>query len=292
VRVPVVGTIDPATGAFDVRGALRNEPCGGFDSLMGTATALVYASAGSVKRQFGICQERTWNEAGGRCGNGAVGLGEACDDGNQINGDGCSACVTDVCWTCTGSPSVCTIGPRPTCKPSTVPAKSRLRIRNDPAHAKFKFLWKWKNGADTALSELGNPVGYDAYTLCVFDMSTPTPALLFRAAMPPGGTCGSSPCWSANGSRGFTFKNRTSAPEGMTNLRVESGNGGSAQALVKGKGLLLSNRPFGLPSPPLPHPLRVQLQGAAGFCAETDHDAPSTRTNSPTHGLFMSRGAP
>ena len=291
-RPRVVGTIDPATGAFDVRGAPRNEPCEPFDSLTGMATALAYAAAGSVQRQLGVCQVHTWQEAGSRCGTGAVGLGEACDDGNQVNGDGCSACVVDVCWTCSGTPSVCTIGPRPGCKASTVPAKSRLLIRSDAAHANFNFLWKWKKGEDTALPALGSPHLFDAYTLCIFDVSTPTPALLFRAAVPPGGTCGSGPCWSTHGASGFVYKNKSSAPEGLTNLKVVAGSGGRAQALVKGRGALLANRPFGLPSLPLPLPMRVQLQGAAGFCAETEHDASSVRTNNPSSGVFKARGVP
>ena len=40
----------------------------------------------------------------GGCGNGFVEGGEACDDGNKINGDGCSAgCTIETGWTCTFS---------------------------------------------------------------------------------------------------------------------------------------------------------------------------------------------
>jgi cysteine-rich repeat protein len=37
----------------------------------------------------------------------------ACDDGNFINGDGCtSTCTVEQCWTCNGlSPTVCKIDP-------------------------------------------------------------------------------------------------------------------------------------------------------------------------------------
>jgi cysteine-rich repeat protein len=43
------------------------------------------------------------------CGNGIVEPGEACDDGNTVNGDGCSAvCTVQPGYNCTGSPSVCT----------------------------------------------------------------------------------------------------------------------------------------------------------------------------------------
>src|SRR5262245_47342998 len=46
------------------------------------------------------------------CGNGAVqpSQGEQCDDGNENNGDGCSAtCLIEAGYTCTGAPSVCTL---------------------------------------------------------------------------------------------------------------------------------------------------------------------------------------
>jgi len=42
------------------------------------------------------------------CGNGKVESGEACDDGNTTNGDGCSStCGIETGYTCNGSPSVC-----------------------------------------------------------------------------------------------------------------------------------------------------------------------------------------
>jgi fibro-slime domain-containing protein len=44
------------------------------------------------------------------CGNGTVDNGELCDDGNKTPGDGCSViCQIPAGWSCTGSPSVCTM---------------------------------------------------------------------------------------------------------------------------------------------------------------------------------------
>jgi len=43
------------------------------------------------------------------CGNGLLGPGEQCDDGNKVGGDGCdAACRVETCFTCEGEPSVCT----------------------------------------------------------------------------------------------------------------------------------------------------------------------------------------
>ncbi|MEP7121493.1 MAG: DUF4215 domain-containing protein [Byssovorax sp.] len=42
------------------------------------------------------------------CGDGAIGAGEACDDGNSKAGDGCGAtCAIEPGYACTGEPSVC-----------------------------------------------------------------------------------------------------------------------------------------------------------------------------------------
>ena len=42
------------------------------------------------------------------CGNGFIGSGETCDDGNTENGDGCDQfCQIETGWNCTGQPSSC-----------------------------------------------------------------------------------------------------------------------------------------------------------------------------------------
>ena len=44
-----------------------------------------------------------------KCGDGITSGAEACDDGNNDSGDGCSAtCHLELGWKCTGSPSKCT----------------------------------------------------------------------------------------------------------------------------------------------------------------------------------------
>ncbi|MDX9720543.1 MAG: DUF4215 domain-containing protein [Myxococcota bacterium] len=42
------------------------------------------------------------------CGNGFVELGETCDDQNDTADDGCTACVPDLGYSCSGTPSICT----------------------------------------------------------------------------------------------------------------------------------------------------------------------------------------
>lgn len=43
------------------------------------------------------------------CGNGIVTSNEACDDANSVSMDGCSNCLVDSGYACTGQPSVCSI---------------------------------------------------------------------------------------------------------------------------------------------------------------------------------------
>lgn len=55
-----------------------------------------------------------WVQDGPPCGDGVIGVGEACDDGNPRAGDGCSTtCALEPGWSCTGQPSVCVPLPGP-----------------------------------------------------------------------------------------------------------------------------------------------------------------------------------
>jgi hypothetical protein len=49
--------------------------------------------------------------------------------------------------------------------------------------------------------------------------------------------------------------------------------------VVKGKGAGLVGRPLGIPAPPLPLPLRVQLQASGGACFESTIGAAGTSRN-------------
>ncbi len=56
------------------------------------------------------CSATCQNETPVNCGNGAINGTEACDDGDAMSGDGCSStCTVEQGYTCTGTPSVCTM---------------------------------------------------------------------------------------------------------------------------------------------------------------------------------------
>jgi cysteine-rich repeat protein len=332
-----VGTINPATGAFDLRAPNPNLFCSSFDLLTGSVApdGRTYAATGSFELPIPSlgdqCERFDVTETGDHCGNGVPQDAEACDDGNLNGGDGCSAlCQVEPCFACSGIPSVCTpaatgacdddhpctandtcaaggtcsgapvtcepclacdlvLGcvarPQTTCKASTVPAKSNLYVKNDAIDAKDRLIWRWKKGTDTLLSELGNPAAGDDVTLCIFDESAAPASLLFRATIPSGAF------WAPTAS-GFVYKDSSAAADGVTLTALSWGTGAKASALLKGKGVHLSDRPHGLPALPLPLPLRVQLQAENGLCLETRHDASSVLKNDPARGLFKAAGIP
>jgi hypothetical protein len=177
------------------------------------------------------------------------------------------------------------LGPQPICKASTAPDKSIVIVKNTTDDTKDSFHWRWKKGADTNPSELGDPTNGQDISVCMYDESTATPALLFRATIPAGGL------WTPTSS-GFRYKDANASADGVAVVSLKSGLDGKASVKVKGKGVHLSDRPHGIPAAPLTLPLRVQLQGTNGFCVETRHDAGTIIKNDATSGVFKAHGAP
>jgi cysteine-rich repeat protein len=88
---------------------------GGSTTLQSLAGSIDEFHISSVARSSGWISTEYNNQSSpstfsGYCGNGVVTGTEACDDGNNNNGDGCSSsCTVESGWGCTGSsPSVCT----------------------------------------------------------------------------------------------------------------------------------------------------------------------------------------
>ncbi len=223
--------------------------------------------------------------------------GPACDDGDPCTtGDACTsagkctgtAIACGPCLACEGGG--CVAIPRAPCKASSHPDRSLLSARNVGNDVEDVLAWTWKSGAATTLQELGNPPTGDGFVFCVYDESGPSTGLLFRAAVPGGGTCDGGPCWTPKGGAGFAYRDTLASPDGVLSAHVRSGE--AASALIRARGVHLSDRPFGLPAPPLPTPLRVQLQGDAGFCAETRYGATGVLKNDPVRGGFKARGGP
>ena len=224
------------------------------------------------------------------CGDGTVGPGEECDDGNQANGDCCDATCQfessgsgcsdgNGCTTadaCDGA-GLCVGGPPPNCDdsdPCTIDScvapsgcsndlptgcrsagKSILLLKNNADDSKDGVTWKWIKGAATSFFELASPPTTTTYTLCVHAGGDTA-----RVALPAGGK------WIASGTKGFKFADATGVPSGAQKAQILTGGAGKAKAQVKGKGANLPDDLIGM----LPLPVTVQLvNDANAICYES-----------------------
>lgn len=267
----------------------------------------VWDSGGTLGPQDGSLRGIFGQRYQDPCGDGTVGPGEQCDDGKRFDGDCCSktcqaeaaggACTTtdgNKCATCDGAGACaltpctacricepatgCVVGPRTGCKR---PAKARaasFQLVNRSSNAKDKLAFAWNRGIVGAVSDFGNPVTTDDYTLCVFDRAGGVDRLVLDAQAPRGGTCKGKPCWKATKS-GFRYADKKRAPDGLAAIGLKKGT--KAQVSVVGQGTLL-----GLPALGLTTPVTVQLQGGQNACFGAAFASPAKNTAS----LFKAQG--
>jgi cysteine-rich repeat protein len=239
--------------------ALLNEARPGITStallqaLVATGKPITDARTGRIRPR--IDAEAAYLKLVG-CGDGVLGTLEQCDDGNLIDGDGCSgACELE-----------CPPAPVAGCRRPISPGKSLLQLKNRVPDSKDSLIWKWTKGETTPLADFGDPSGSDAYRLCVYD------ATGVRAGMtaPAGGSCGTRPCWSS-GPTGFKYKDNVGTPDGIAQLQLKAGTtAGRASIMLKGKGPALRLPLTGL----LASPITVQLRRPNGPCWEAVFSAP------------------
>ena len=296
------GTIDPQTGAFYI--ALPTnpmDPCSG-----GSISGTVASDGQTFTAAFGVCGDTptlccalhpgggvSFNAVGVRipdnCGNGIVDPGEQCDDGNNVNGDGCDAfCHIEPCYVCSGQPSTCAPAPRGSacddnpCATNVCDGSgactgvrscrsaetSMLLVKASTTAGKDQLNWKWIKGAATTLTDLGVPTGTTNYALCVYAGTVATINL-------PAGSK-----WHAAGMSGFSYMDSTGTPNGAQLALLKSGAAGKAKALVKGKG---ANLPDTL-APPLTLPVAVQLvNDTNNVCLESVFNTSNLINNDSKH---------
>ncbi len=200
-----------------------------------------------------------------RCGDGIVGRGETCDDGNTVGNDCCSAdcripTVCPTCERCDGGLG-CVAAPPPDCRESTRRLSGRLRMLPRRSAMKQRIEWRWSLGAATRIGDFGNPVAGGTLAFCVFDESGSRPTVAFRA-ITRSGACGIAPCWKALNS-GFQYRSADGTPSGLTRVLLQAGADGRARISLSGKGPDMR-----LPTLPVSLPLRAQLQAEGGACWE------------------------
>ncbi len=201
------------------------------------------------------------------CGNGTLegACAEQCDDGNNVDGDGCDAsCQLEPC------------GPVPLtgCRATTVAGKAAVQIISRGNSEKNRLQWKYMPGATTLKADFGDPLGTTSYEFCVFEEVGGTPRLAARYAIPAGDACVSSPCWKES-STGFKYSDKAHASDGISGVILKQGLApGKSKIIVSGKG---ANLP--LPVLPLVQSPNVvmQLQASTGTCWEARYGAPAFR---------------
>lgn len=269
------GTPDPGAACDD------GNPCTSGDTCTGAGTC------DGPPTDCGICQSCS-SELG--CHEDLPGT--PCNDGDGCTtGDACfygecsgAPLTCDLCARCNGNEQ-CVYEPEPSCKTSTAPDKSMLLIKNHADDSKDRLNWRWNKGTETTLQELGNPPGGENVALCIYDESTATPQLLFRAI-----ALGDD-LWTPT-AKGFLYKSQTEINDGISFAQLHSGIAGKAKAKMKGKGALMSSGVYPLPAPTLPLPLRVQLQSDNGLCLETTYAASGVIKNDAERGVFKARATP
>jgi hypothetical protein len=128
--------------------------------------------------------------------------------------------------------------------------KGLLLIRDEPGRE--KMIAKFFGGPALFQLSMGNPLilGGTIFTLCVYDENDMLAGdfTVDRA----GDTCSGTPCWRPigktppdPGGKGYKYKDRDLAADGVLKITYKSGVTGQTKAAVKGKG---SNVPVGLPS--------------------------------------------
>jgi len=159
--------------------------------------------------------------------------------------------VQQALYALTLAPPPCTPAPLSGCRS---PERSGLAFRRVDGQ-RDKLSWTWRRGTIENVSAFGNPTlpGGTPFGVCIYDSPGGVLTLAWSARVRAGAE------WRAVGSRGFRYRERDGAADGIVNMVMRSGDG-NASAALRGKGVNLqppSNPPSG---PMLEHGTEVVVQ--------------------------------
>ena len=187
--------------------------------------------------------------------------GGACDDGNPCTQDSC-----DIEGEC-----IHLDGPALSCRAA---AKGSLLVQDGA------LSWKLSGAAATSQAEFGDPMDTAAYALCVYDETGTRTGL----EVPAAGTCGGRPCWKAVSTKGYGFKDKAGANDGVTSISLK----GSTAAKTK-VGLKASGASLPATSLPLSGSVAVQLHNSSnGLCWESVFTGADIRSDG-SDGKFQAK---
>jgi len=109
-----------------------------------------------------------------------------------------------------------------------------------------RLQWRWGEGATgMAQSDFGNPLTTTTYTLCVYDEVGGSAVFKTGATIPAARTCGIKPCWRAQSTTGWTYKDPAGSSDGINTVMLKGGIAGKPRIRISGGGAhLLQPAPF------------------------------------------------
>jgi hypothetical protein len=151
-------------------------------------------------------------------------------------------------------------------------AAGRAKLDVDEKKAgKEKMKLQWKKLADaTVQGDFGDPVGgTTAVALCIYDDSN---ALLQELLVDRAGEqCTGKDCWKAKGTKGYGYKDKDNASDGISKIGYKSGDAGKGKADAKGKNNSAKSQtslPTGVVTKLAGNTApTIQMRTSDGFCA-------------------------
>jgi cysteine-rich repeat protein/parallel beta-helix repeat protein len=202
------------------------------------------------------------------CGNGIVTAGEMCDDGNVAAGDCCGAsCAFEPSGAPCNDASLCSL--IDTCDGAGLCEGSTTSEPLCTVAAAGAASLKLRGGDKSLLTfTYGRSAPGD-----LSDLGDPTAGDVIALCVYAETTGGDSIVlealapsganWSVPGAGGYRFKRKDGAPDGLTQLQLKPGDPGKAKLKAKGKGALLPLGPLGFGAGSTVH---AQLRSTAGGC--------------------------
>jgi hypothetical protein len=114
------------------------------------------------------------------------------------------------------------------------PGKGSLLVdEKKPGKEKLKVSLSKLQPAVTQ-SQFGNPVtGSTAYKICIYDGTNQLRGNLTVARA--GQLCGDGPCWAVVSDKGYKYKDKSTAADGILAMKLSGGDAGKGKVKIKGK---------------------------------------------------------